>query len=565
MYRSGVNAKVMRKVSLRRSVGAASLSVLAALVVPACSTPASPAVGPAPQAVPIRRLTNDEYVASVNDLFPGYTLPSLPFVNDTKILGFTNLSSSQTSSLVRTEQYQAAAEAVARFVAADPTALTGCDVAVDSETACAQPYLYDLGKRAFRHPLSDAEKQSIWGLFSQGSASGVDYPTRLWLAIEGVLLSPKFLFRAEFGDQAHPAPQGIPLTPWEVATRLSYFLKGSTPDPELAAAADAGMLSQPDEVVRQAQRLLALPVTQEHLVGFQEQWLGIDSISALTKSPVAYPSFSPLLAYYMGQETHHFLHNFLFEKQGTLSDLFTAPFTYGNKTLADFYGVTAPANDWDQMDLNPAQRTGILTQGSLLATMAKDDSTDPVRRGKFILQQILCRNIMAPSADIVAMFQPLDLSKTKRDQFTQHRTSAACAGCHQYLDPLGLPFEHYDGTGKWRDNDRGMTLDVTGDIVDAMGVQNNFDGVPQLAQLVVQMPEARSCYATQWFRFTTGRLEVNDDPKMNPLSDAPYLGWLSSGFGSDTKILDLVTTLVSSDSFRYLKPGSTGSTAGSSP
>jgi len=556
----------MRKAGTEFSVAAVALALLAALALPACSNGnAPPAVGPAPQAVPIRRLTTEEYVASVTDLFPGYTLPAPSFVSDTKILGFTNLSSSQTSSLVLTEQYQAAAEAVARFVAADPTALTGCDVNVDGETACAQPYLYDLARRAYRHPLNDSEKQSLWGLFTGPTATS-DYPTRLWMTIEGVLLSPKLIFRPEFGDQTRAAPQGLPLTSWEVATRLSYFLRGSLPDAELRAAADSGALSQADEVVRQTQRLLAMPDVQEHLVGFQEQWLGIDTISALTKDPTVYPNFSPLLAYYMGQETHHFLHNILFERQGSIADLFTAPFSYGNQTLADFYGVTAPANDWDQMDMNPVQRLGILTQGSLLATMAKDGNTDPVRRGKFILQQILCRNIAAPSAAIVAMFQPLDLSLTMRDQFTQHRVNTVCNTCHQFLDPLGLPFEHYDGEGKWRDTDRGMTLDVTGDIVDQNGNQINFDGVPQLAQQLIQMPEARSCYATQWFRFTTGRLEVTDDPSTNPLSDIPYLTYLSSGFNSDTKIVDLVTTLVGSDSFRYLKPASTASTtAGSTP
>ena len=98
---------------------------------------------------------------------------------------------------------------------------------------------------------------------------------------------------------------------------------------------------------------------------------------------------------------------------------------------------------------------------SLLATMAKEDNTDPVRRGKFVLERLLCRNIAPPSPEIVAMFKPLDLSKTARDQFTQHRASAACASCHNQLDPLGLPAEHYDAVGQWRDTDRGMPIDAT--------------------------------------------------------------------------------------------------------
>ena len=183
---------------------------------------------------------------------------------------------------------------------------------------------------------------------------------------------------------------------------------------------------------------------------------------------------------------------------------------------------------------------GILTQASLLATMAKADRTDPVRRGKFVLQQILCRNIPSPSAEIVAMFRPLDLSKTAREQFTQHRENAVCNTCHQFLDPLGLPFEHYDGAGQWRELDRTLMIDAHGEID---GVK--FDGVPALARLLVDNQGARACYATQWFRNSMGRLEGD--------ADRPYLDWLASGFGGDTKIVDLVAHMVESDSFRSIK------------
>src|SRR4029077_2409458 len=204
------------------------------------ATPPPPTVGPAPEVVPIRRLTNDEYLASVTDLFPGFAIETPSFVSDTKVLGFNTLTRSQTSSLVRTEQYQAAAEAIATQVAADPTVLTGCDAAAQSEVDCAKPYLFDLAKRAYRRPLAAAETDALWALFTKDSGT-VDYPTRLGLAIEGVLLSPKFLFRVELGDPAHARDGvGLPLTSWEIASRLSYFINGSLPDAELLAAADSG-------------------------------------------------------------------------------------------------------------------------------------------------------------------------------------------------------------------------------------------------------------------------------------------------------------------------------------
>jgi Protein of unknown function (DUF1592)/Protein of unknown function (DUF1588)/Protein of unknown function (DUF1595)/Protein of unknown function (DUF1587)/Protein of unknown function (DUF1585) len=496
-------------------------------------------VGPAPEAVPIRRLTNDEYVMSMGDLFPGFSLPELSFVADAKVLGFTNLTSSQTGSLVWAEQHEAAAEAVARLVAADPTTLTGCDATTRGELICAQPYLYDLAKRAYRRPLASDEKDALTGLL-QLNQDSVDYPTRLWLSIEGVLLSPKFLFRPELGDSTHLLAQGLPLTNWEVATRLSYLINGSIPDAALTASADSGKLATAAELKAQTQRLLAMPRSQDHLARFHEQWLGVDTISALTKNPINFPKFSALLASEMGKETRLFLKDVMFTQQGTFADLFLSNHTFADAGLATFYGVPAPANDWDRVDLDPSQRAGILTQASLMATLAKDTQTDPVRRGKFVLNQILCQSISPPSPQVMALFKPMNLALTARDQFAQHRVDPVCMTCHDTIDPLGLPFEHYDGMGQWRDTDRGMALDVTGAIEGTA-----FDGIPQMAKLVVDNPETRGCYVSQWFRFNAGRL--NGD------SDQPYLDWLSSSFGRDTKLVDLVVSMIQSDSFRYLK------------
>jgi hypothetical protein len=198
--------------------------------------------------------------------------------------------------------------------------------------------------------------------------------------------------------------------------------------------------------------------------------------------------------------------------------------------------------------LDPNKNVGLLTQASLTATMAKQDRTDPIRRGKFVLNQILCRSVQPPSPQIVAMFKPLDLSKTARDQLTEHRTNTVCATCHQVLDPLGLPFEHYDGMGRWRDDDRGMPIDATGNIINATpsGDDAPFDGVPQMAMVISNMPEARACYTAEWLRFFEGRLNGDDDK--------PTIDWLMTRFSRNTKILDLVTAIVGSDTFRYRTP-----------
>jgi hypothetical protein len=498
--------------------------------------------GPPPTPIPIRRLTNAEYMATVADLFPGYELPEMHFVPDAKVLGFLNLSSSQTGSLVRMEQYETTAFGIAQTVTADPTTLTGCDAASQDEATCVGPWLADFGKRAYRRPLTGAETEGLMTLLAV-DAETVPYPTRLAKVVQVMLLSPKFLFRPEIGDRSQQVAQGVPLTSWEMATRLSYFLTGTIPDAELAAAADADKLLKVDELVKQTRRLLTLPRAQTQLVKFHLMWLGTDTTAALAKNENAFPDFTPLLAYYMAKETDQFLRKTLFDNQGTFADLLLADHTYVNGPLAEFYGLPGPADptEWIRAPLDTSKRVGLLTQGSLLATMAKEDRTDPIRRGKFVLNQILCRSVNPPPPEIVAMFKPLDLSKTAREQLTEHRENPVCGSCHQALDPLGLPFEHYDGVGRWRDTDRGMEIDASGEIDG-----HTFSGVPEMARLISNIPSARACYVAEWLRFAEG--------KLNSDADEAYIDWLMSRFSRNTAVFDLVTSMIGSDTFRYLAP-----------
>ena len=500
-------------------------------------------LGPGPSQVPLRRLTNEEYLASISDLFPGFTLPQLDFTPDTAIAGLRNLASSQNSTLVRIEQYDAAARTVAKHVTADPAALTGCDPATTTEAACAEGYIADLGKRAYRRPLEAAEKASLVALFNVNGDT-LDYATRLQQVVHAILQSPNFLFRPEFGIPEAGA-LSLRLTPWELATRLSYFIAGTTPDAELMEAAEAGQLSTADEVSAQAQRLQAQEGSRRNLVDFHRMWLGVERIGIETKDAEVYPDFTPSLATSMGEETRRFLEYVLFDGAGSYRELFTAPYSFVNAELAEFYGVPAPATDWDQVELPATQRAGVLTHGSVMATTAKQDNTDPVHRGKFVLSQMLCTVVQPPPPEVVAMFPPMDLSLTARERFTEHSTNPACAGCHSVLDPVGLAFEHFDGAGAWRDDDRGMPLDVTGEIA---GVA--IDGAIEVGQVVGDSSEARSCYVTQWFRYGFGRLNV-----AGSASDDGFLAWLAENFSSDVPITTLIDNFVRSNAFRFKQAG----------
>jgi len=526
-----------------------------------------PPGGPAPTVLPIRRLTNSEYTQSVNDLFPGFTIPPPTFILDNKVFGFVNLSSSQSASQVLMEQYEGAAEMIAlgddqspqvwTGVAANPDVLTACNSTAKGAPACAQPYLYGLAKRAYRRALTTTEQTALLALFT--NPAGGTYSQRLGLAIEGILISPNFIFRPELGDATKVVATGIlSLTPWEMATRLSYFINGSMPDAALTASADSGALANASEVRAQATRLLALPRSQQTLVTMHKEWLGIDGINALTK-PAAFPTFTSTLAYEMGQETATFVKNVMFTQGGTFNDLLLSPYTFGNADIASFYGSAVAASSappsadltvFNRIDLNPAQRTGLLTQPSLMATLAKDSASQDlgtaIIRGKFVLQQILCRAIQEPSQALVATFSPLDLTVTTRAQAATHETSPVCAGCHSIIDPLGLPFENYDMIGQWRDTDKGMPIDASGQIGDAVTNANPvaYKGIPALAALVAQRAETRACYLQQWFQFSTGKLVAPPDQ--------PFLDWMTQNFTPTQKLVDLVVNMVASDSFRQL-------------
>ena len=224
--------------------------------------------------------------------------------------------------------------------------------------------------------------------------------------------------------------------------------------------------------------------------------------------------------------------------------------TYVNGPLAEFYGVQGPDGQRRRLgpraSSNPSQRVGLLTQASLLATMAKEDRTDPVRRGKFILNQILCRTVQPPPPEIVAMFKPLDLSKTAREQFTEHRTNEVCASCHNTIDPLGLPFEHYDGIGQWRDDDRGMEIDATG----------RSRRATDRAPVRRRARRWRGCWPTCPTRAPATWRSGCASPKgkLNSDADKAYIDWLMTRFTRNTRIIDLVAAIVGSDTFRYLAP-----------
>ena len=214
------------------------------------------------------------------------------------------------------------------------------------------------------------------------------------------------------------------------------------------AAADAAALATPDQIAEQAARLLGDARADDALADFVLQWLELGPLLNIVKDENVYPSYSPDLRPSMQAETVAFTRDVLRGSTPTFTSLLTANYSFADGPLAQYYGVTADANG--KVELTGSGRMGLLTQGAVMAVKGNSYRTSPVRRGKFVLNRLLCKTVPPPPVNVVPDLPPPDPSLTQREQMAQHRADPACSACHTTMDALGFAFEHFDGAGKFR-------------------------------------------------------------------------------------------------------------------
>jgi hypothetical protein len=280
---------------------------------------------------------------------------------------------------------------------------------------------------------------------------------------------------------------------------------------------------------------------------FHHQWLELDVFpQKLTKDPLRFPSVSPALAGALESEVELFVDAVSFTNKRGFQSLMTAPFTFVNRTTAAIYGVTGQFGDTLQrVDLNPQQRAGLLTQVGFLASHAFSTVSSPIHRGVFVQRRLLCNNIPPPPPNIPAL-PTVDGTqiRTTRQQVDQHTSPSACSGCHHSLiNPIGFGLEHFDAVGAFRTQENNVPVDASGTLVGTVDNASFSDGV-SLARAVAEAPEARACYAKNWFRYTMGRAETQ--------ADACTIAQLADKLQRDEyTALDLLTDLTRSTTFLY--------------
>jgi Protein of unknown function (DUF1592)/Protein of unknown function (DUF1588)/Protein of unknown function (DUF1595)/Protein of unknown function (DUF1587)/Protein of unknown function (DUF1585) len=496
----------------------------------------------------LRRLTNEQYANTVRTLL-GVSTTGMPAIEKVSPVGGFSAIGASTAAVsgAGVGQFEDAARFVAHaaFDVNGPRAkLVPCTPTGATDAACLGKFVSAFGARAFRRPLTADEATRYTAAATAAAMATGD----AWQGIEAItsafLQSPNFLYLTELGAPDPQTPARNKLTGPELASRLSYFLTNDMPDDTLLAAATAGTLGTPEGVQAQATRLLALPAARAAVGSFFGTMLSLDSLDTLTRPTALFPKFTATLGAAMKQETALVLDDLVFARDGDYRHLFDQPETFVNAELAGLYGVPAPVGPGFSRVTLPASahRAGLLGQAGVLAARDHSDGTSPTRRGLFILTRLLCQNLpLAPPANLTIPPPPTGVL-TARQKLDQHASNGVCAACHKQMDPVGLSLEHLDAMGVYRETDHGLPIDDAGTLAG-----KPYQGEVGLGAALRDHPALGPCLTQALYGVGVGHLPTEFDR-------APFGAMVKAYDASGARLRALLTSIVTSDGFRFLPP-----------
>ena len=500
------------------------------------------------------------------------TNPGSEFPSEILGKGFGNDADLQSVSDLLAEKIYSVAESIAARATQDSAALGrlhACtlQLSASNEEACAISIVSALLPRAFRREVTASEIAEFVELYrsSRTLATSVTFGEGVATVISAILQSPEFIYRPELGTEVPGNPAVKQLTGSEIATRLSYLFWQTIPDAELTQAAESGALATREGVRAQAERLLADPRSHAAVGFFFDNLLPISDLANLTRNEQLFPTFSASLGAAMRKEVQRTLEHEIFENTtpvagspyapGSWPAVLTAPYTFVNQALFDFYGAGSFAEgtkvtgtELQKVSLNPSERLGLLTLAGMMAGTTTTNLTNPVLRGGFVVKHLMCREIPLP-AFAVAPPEPYT-GRTARERYGKHSAEPGCAGCHQFLDPLGLALENYDAIGRYRTTERATIDGVTYDTpIDPSGRVPGVEGVASgpidLVRLLATSQEVQDCFAINWMQFAYARvLDAEDECNRRSV--------LGSFKASGHDVKQLLIALTEADAFRYL-------------
>jgi hypothetical protein len=420
----------------------------------------------------MRRLTKVEYGNTLHDLFG--VDPAIARELPDEVFGEGYLNS---FSPLQSEQYLGlASEVLDRILAPEgkpPTAmqqrLFGAPLAPGGDArAAATTIARSLARAAYRRPPSDEEIEVLVGVYDLARENKLTHPAALRFMLKAVLVSPQFLFITPAGEVASGS-KVVPLDDYQLASRLSYLLWSTMPDAELSALADRGKLHEPAILRQQVARLLKDPRSRALFDGFGAHWLGVADVANQTFDAAKFPMMTPEMRAAMYDEARLFFESIVRENRSVVGFV-DSDYTFLNGTLATLYGlektVTGPA--MRKVQLTDPNRGGILAMPGVLATTSFPNRTSPVKRGVWVLEQVLGQHVPPPPPNVPALEKQEEAevaNLTLRQRTELHRSDPTCANCHKVLDPIGFGLEYFDAVGRWREvDDAGGAIDATGEL-----------------------------------------------------------------------------------------------------
>jgi hypothetical protein len=492
------------------------LASLLGLVVAGCASAVSqhsalPNVAPNAQLLPtrIRRLTNLELERSVAaftrlDVSIAAELPP-----EVRQEGYTPNAAQDVSAAWATRYTALVHELTARAPSQQLRQLLPCTDA--NAPACRMRIARELSERAWRRRTLEAEQRALAGVLEAGSSGGQDLTGGIRLLLRALLEAPSLLYVSELGGE-RKAGARVLLDDFELASLLSYTLRGGPPDSELFEAAAASKLRHPEERLAQAQRLLNMPDTRYQFRRFALEWLEVDGLLQTAKSSARFPSYD-VLKPFMLAETESYVDEVMVNGGASVKSLIAGGFASVGPEMARFYGLKTYG---PRASLAGTGRVGVLQQASFLAAHAHEDVTSPVKRGDFVMRKLLCEKVKRPAEIGLEVVMPApSATLSNRQRLSQHISDPSCAGCHTTLDAIGYTFEVFDAVGARQTSDHGHAIDARAKVQLGRGRPRvAVDSSEALTQSLLENPTISECFARHAFRYFSAQSDAQVEAEL---------------------------------------------------
>ncbi len=457
-------------------------------------------------AIGLRRLSKFEYENTIRDLL-GVEGAGADLIPAPQVGFFTNNVHTQKIGQADLETYVRIAEEVSVAALPQLTLPNGCTLDT-FDANCMATFLPEFLLHAFRRPATDVELQRYRTLYD--SLVTTQQPEQALAGVlQAIVIAPSFLYRVELGDEAGQ------LEPFELASRMSYFVWGSKPDASLLQAASNGVLAHVNGITTQLDRMLVEERAHAGLLHVVQEWFALDQVELARKGADVMEGLPEGIQTDLEQETWQFLVAVLFAPGASFFSLYDADFTFMNDGVAKLYGVPeAYGPNFQRVELDPSKRRGLFTQPLLIAAHSKESGYSVVQMGKFIRERVLCQPIPPPPPGVNTTIPegPSTVGLTYREKLDLHVTDPACAACHALMDPPGYAYLTYDAVGRYRAKDPdGRAFDTTGTLTSIDDQNVSFSDATSMLDIIANSRMAKACFVRKYMEYAHGRTLAHED------------------------------------------------------